>query len=559
MIKRIIKKIIILSLLFSLPLIGGTNSLFLDEEFSTGNTFSAGSVDFSLRDPADDSLSVSPLFNISNLKPNTLETKTVRVKKEGNLDFKYKVEAIKTGGDDNFCNALQIEAKLSGVSKYSGNLMGLTVLQETINVSGQDDWEFIAGFNNIDPLLQNNSCQFNLVFSGWQTDSDGSWGFKDQEILGNSISSGHWVPPVISNINILIATPNENDEKTATVTWNTDELSSSNLDWRIDAGSWNSLTLDTTADNTSHLREITGLLANTTYYYQVRSTDSFGNETISPEQMFETGNERIGLPPWSDIVINEYLPNPIGVDNALMPGGEWVELYNKGSVIRDLTGWYLTDANNSHQLYLTLTNTVSSDPATTGLNIGPGEFLVVYRNGNPLFDLNNSSTGDTVKLFGLEKIHVGPFTWTITMLEDFHLYTGILGDEVLENKSFARFPDGTNNWFDPIPSPGGPNILEPVIELNLAESKQTISFKVLNIDRFIHISYELTYETDNEPQGIIGEQELDNLPEFVKDNLTLGTCSTGGTCVYHLGVKNIKLKIILTDKEGQEIELEKSI
>ncbi len=30
------------------------------------------------------------------------------------------------------------------------------------------------------------------------------------------------------------------------------------------------------------------------------------------------------------IVINEFLPNPIGKDNDLMPGGEWVELYNKG-------------------------------------------------------------------------------------------------------------------------------------------------------------------------------------------------------------------------------------
>jgi hypothetical protein len=32
-----------------------------------------------------------------------------------------------------------------------------------------------------------------------------------------------------------------------------------------------------------------------------------------------------------------------------------------------------------------------------------------------------------------------------------------------EGKSFARIPDGTGNWVDPIPTPGGPNRLEETV------------------------------------------------------------------------------------------------
>jgi len=35
--------------------------------------------------------------------------------------------------------------------------------------------------------------------------------------------------------------------------------------------------------------------------------------------------------------------------------------------------------------------------------------------------------------------------------------------QVPENKSYARIPDGNSNWVDPVPTPGGPNILESEI------------------------------------------------------------------------------------------------
>jgi trimethylamine:corrinoid methyltransferase-like protein len=47
---------------------------------------------------------------------------------------------------------------------------------------------------------------------------------------------------------------------------------------------------------------------------------------------------------------------------------------------------------------------------------------------------------------------------------------------------------------------------------------------------------------------------LDNQADFRKENILLGTCSAGGTCVYHSGVKNLVLTITLTDLSGKTIE-----
>ena len=51
-----------------------------------------------------------------------------------------------------------------------------------------------------------------------------------------------------------------------------------------------------------------------------------------------------------DIKLNEIMPDPAGDDNAPMPNGEWVELYNQGSWPVDVNGWWLYDAIDSHEL-----------------------------------------------------------------------------------------------------------------------------------------------------------------------------------------------------------------
>ncbi len=83
-------------------------------------------------------------------------------------------------------------------------------------------------------------------------------------------------PPVISSI---VATPHT--DGTATITWTTDKLSSSVVNYGTSASSL-SLTATTAGLVTSHTVTLSGLTPNSTYYYQVVSADSIGNTATAP-------------------------------------------------------------------------------------------------------------------------------------------------------------------------------------------------------------------------------------------------------------------------------------
>ncbi len=81
--------------------------------------------------------------------------------------------------------------------------------------------------------------------------------------------------PVISAVT---ATPTGS---TATVTWTTDEPSTSRVDYGTTAGAL-SLNVDDSTLVTSHTLQLTGLSPNTTYHFRVSSTDAASNTATSP-------------------------------------------------------------------------------------------------------------------------------------------------------------------------------------------------------------------------------------------------------------------------------------
>jgi|GEM_PF-4008250 len=197
MINRVLKITAAILLLFGLSAIGMTNAYFTDTESSTGNIFSAGSLMFSLRNPSDVTL-VSPLFNIANMMPGNSDTKSVTIKKEGSLDFPYKIWVEKTGGDDALFNALQIEALLDGVSQYNAGLSGISLNPAATITGASDDWTFTIRLDSSETALENKSCSFNLRFNGWQIGSDGSWGFTHEKLLTNTVITGTWITTLSS-------------------------------------------------------------------------------------------------------------------------------------------------------------------------------------------------------------------------------------------------------------------------------------------------------------------------------------------------------------------------
>lgn len=95
---------------------------------------------------------------------------------------------------------------------------------------------------------------------------------------------------------------------------------------------------------------------------------------------------------YSQIVINEFMPDPMGDDEADKPLGEWVELHNQGSSPIDLNGLVIYDGHDEHEIYVSDTTTIS------GTVIPANDYLVVYRNGDTDFWLDNDGF-DKVRLF----------------------------------------------------------------------------------------------------------------------------------------------------------------
>lgn len=95
--------------------------------------------------------------------------------------------------------------------------------------------------------------------------------------------------PAISGVTVSDITAT-----TATISWTTDELATSNIVYNQETHGIGSNTVgettDTTADKTSHSLTLDGLSSATTYYFQVKSEDAAGNMAVSGELTFATGN-----------------------------------------------------------------------------------------------------------------------------------------------------------------------------------------------------------------------------------------------------------------------------
>jgi predicted ribosomally synthesized peptide with SipW-like signal peptide len=133
----------------------------------------------------------------------------------------------------------------------------------------------------------------------------------------------------------------------------------------------------------------------------------------------------------SNIVINEFLP--IAGDYP-----EFIEFYNKGDVQLDMTGWAIENKDttiiiNSDILYGGTTSTI----------IESGKWLVIDLSKVEEDILGNTS--DIITLYDDEDNEIDVASYVEASMVD---------------KSYARIPDGSPDWVDPIPTPGAPNKLE---------------------------------------------------------------------------------------------------
>ena len=90
-------------------------------------------------------------------------------------------------------------------------------------------------------------------------------------------SSGDSVPPVITGVAASASAPTSFD-----VSWSTDEPADSQVDYGTSVAYGSLSPLDSQM-STTHSQRISGILADTTYHYRVRSRDAAGNLALSPD------------------------------------------------------------------------------------------------------------------------------------------------------------------------------------------------------------------------------------------------------------------------------------
>ncbi|MEO8581241.1 MAG: lamin tail domain-containing protein [Patescibacteria group bacterium] len=241
----------------------------------------------------------------------------------------------------------------------------------------------------------------------------------------------------------------------------------------------------------------------------------------------------------AQIVLNEILPNPQGIDNAALPFGEWVELYNRSDSDVNINNWVIyADAANQFPLVISSANTFPDVAVGVGTTIIPSHGrLVVYRAGDANFDLADS--GDTVSLYNGLVSGSG-------QLQDSHTY----GD-TRENKSLTRSPDGADNWVDPIPSPGRPNVLdesqlEPFAIINEQDGHHAVVALLEGANyQTADMVIEYTRKQDGEEvsEALTKQISIGENIQFYND-IFLGSMSSGAENP-HTGIKNLKVHMTL--------------
>jgi len=220
-----------------------------------------------------------------------------------------------------------------------------------------------------------------------------------------------------------------------------------------------------------------------------------------------------GTPPppldyWDDIIISEFLPNPVGSDDR-----EWIELYNKGIHLVDLAGFKLQD--NSARVF-TLDEDMDID-----LSLASGEYLVLEKNTTKI-SLNNTG-GDAVKLYDPEE----------NLLEIIEY-----SDTAQEDKSYARETMHGDNflWTSAI-TPGEDNIF-------IANLAPTAKIDLVSKDLFVNFKIILSAKNSSDPE----EGDLEYVWDFGDE--TSGDEKMENHIYQAAG--NYLVKLTVTDSEGLE-------
>lgn len=168
---------------------GYTDADLIDGEVVENNRLAATTLSFSSRSTVNNQPSLQ-LFKTNGILPGGFDVASIRIKKDGRVGFKYRIETVVAGGDDLFCEALGLELIQGGRQKFKGPLPDFN-LESSLLDAENEDWIFLIYLNQDDPVLSNKTCEFTFALTTFHQVS-GEGGFHDETELLNVVLGGNW-------------------------------------------------------------------------------------------------------------------------------------------------------------------------------------------------------------------------------------------------------------------------------------------------------------------------------------------------------------------------------
>ncbi|OGY93301.1 MAG: hypothetical protein A2406_00930 [Candidatus Komeilibacteria bacterium RIFOXYC1_FULL_37_11] len=238
----------------------------------------------------------------------------------------------------------------------------------------------------------------------------------------------------------------------------------------------------------------------------------------------EETSEQPDFSNWSNLLISELLPNPLGSDN-----GEWMELYNNGESGINIVGLAIKD--NASRIF-----TIEAD-SEVPLFLAGHDYLLLPKSLTGL-SLNNSG-GEAVVIFDPEE--------NIIDKVEYH-------EAAVEGRSYAR--DGQQFFWTKTPTPGSSNQISvnqaPVAQIQVEETDFIVGEKIA-------FSAEQSYDPEGDeldylwqlPDGKTSTRQIVKHSFDQAGSYTIGLVVTDSEGL--TDTAEFVVNIYQTDKQGEEL------
>jgi hypothetical protein len=265
-----------------------------DSQIDYGTTTSYGS-----SSSLNSAMVTSHLQALAGLSANTLYHYRVKSKDAaGNLSV---------SGDYTFTTLSAADTTAPTISDVSSsNITGIgAIIAWTTDEAADSEVEYgtTAEYGGGTPINSTTTTLHTQAVTGLMSNTLYHYRVKSKDAAGNLSVSGDFTfttsnagsPPVISGITVSNVT-----NKSATISWVTDKLSNSEVEYRFTGSALSKAVLGTLT--TTHSLILNDLKRQTTYYFWAKSADAEGNQAVTPELTFTTtlyGALALALPRFS--------------------------------------------------------------------------------------------------------------------------------------------------------------------------------------------------------------------------------------------------------------------